>query len=351
MLIYKMNGCGRMKSLRLVKLTLLVVIAIVLCACGKDSADTANAGGDGNPKIRAAIDTAAGGSFQIRAANTNGYFKEKDLDVQLSNFAYGIDTVNAILTQQADTGLAADYALLNSLNKGDFVVVSSLTGSDAETKLISQTKVLAVKGIDSPADIKGKKVGVAKGTVSEYHWSKYLEYVGVSEEEIKFVPFSTPDEAIVGVKKGDIDLVLSSGALLEKFKTIEGVHEIDDLGSVPNLNVASYLIVDRTFAEKNSEAISKFIEGIVEGIDYVKSNPDGTAEIAYNDLKVAKEDVLIDLKRQNFTYGFTIEDYEHLNTMKQYLLDKGILEKDYSLDDKLFLEPAKKAVPDRVTYE
>ncbi|MGR6009336.1 hypothetical protein ACT7CZ_19160 [Bacillus cereus] len=48
------------------------------------------------------------------------------MKAQLSNFAYGIDTVNAVLTEQADTGLAADYALLNSLGKGDMVVISTL---------------------------------------------------------------------------------------------------------------------------------------------------------------------------------------------------------------------------------
>ena len=328
---------------------LMIVLSVFLVACGNDDSGTAGASGDGKTTIRVAIDTAAGGSFQIRAANANGYFSENNLDVQLSNFAYGIDTINAVLTEQTDTGLAADYALLNSLNKGDFVVVSSLTGSDAQFNSVSLTEILAVSDVKSPQEIKGKKIGIAKGTVSEYHWIRYLEHYNISEEDIKYVPYSTPDEAIVGMKKGDMDVVLASGALIEKFKSIEGVHEIDRLSSVPDINVSSYLVVKREFAENNTEAIANFIEGINKGINYVKENPDGTADIAYDDLKIAKEDVKHDLERINFTLGFTKEDYEHLSTMKQHLVERGILE-DYDLESKLFLEPAKLVIPDKVTY-
>lgn len=345
-----MRRSDDMKKFKGFYVFVLVLVAALLTACGGEDADSANAG-NGKTTIRAAIDTAAGGSFQVRAANTNGDFAANDLNVQLSNFAYGIDTVNAILTQQADTGLAADYALLNSLNKGDFVVVSSLTGSSKDFNSTSLTEILTVEGIEKPQDLKGKKLAVAKGTVGEYHWARYLDHYGISEDDIKYVPFSTPDEAIVGVKKGDIDVVIASGALIEKFKQIEGVHEIDRLSSVPDINVSSYLIVDRKFAENNVDAIAGFIGGIEKGIAYVKENPEGTADIAYDELKIAKEDVLRDLQRINYTLGFKQEDYDHLNKMKTYLLERGILKEDYDLNSKLFLEPAKKIIADEVTYE
>ncbi|MEG0259277.1 MAG: ABC transporter substrate-binding protein [Lysinibacillus sp.] len=328
-----------------------LVVTIFLVACGDESSNTPASSADDANTIRAAIDTAAGGSFQIRVANTEGYFKEKGLDVSLSNFAYGIDTVNAVLTKQADTGLAADYALLNSLSKGDFVVVSSLSGSGGNVNALDFTEVIATQKVKETKDLVGKKIGVAKGTVSEYHWSRYLEHLKISEDDVKFVPFSTPDEAIVGMKKGDIDAIFASGALLGKFKAIEGVHTLDKLSSVGGLSISAYLVVDRQFAEQNEDLIAQFIAGIREGIDYVKSNPDGTANIVYKELKIAKEDVHRDLERQNFTLGFTEQDYKHLETMKQHLLDKGILKEDYDLKSKLFLAPAKEVIPELVTYK
>ncbi|MGR6009337.1 hypothetical protein ACT7CZ_19165 [Bacillus cereus] len=48
----------------------------------------------------------------------------------------------------------------------------------------------------------------------------------INEKDITFVPYSTPDEAIVGMKNGDIDAVWSSGALKDKFKNIKRCNKI-----------------------------------------------------------------------------------------------------------------------------
>ncbi|MGG3806216.1 ABC transporter substrate-binding protein [Metabacillus fastidiosus] len=322
-----------------------LVLSLFLVGCSNDS--KASTEGEKTAKVRIGIDTAAGGSLQIRAANTEGYFEKHGIEPQLSNFAYGIDTINALLTEQTDTGLAADYALLNSLNRGDLVVISSLSHSTSET--IKKSEILAVKDINEPAQLKGKKIGVAKGTVSEYHWAKYLEHLGIKEEEVHYVPFSTPDEAIVGVKKGDIDAVLANGAVIEKYKAIDGVHKIDDLSSI-DISLSAYLVANRKFAEENPKAVVNVLKAIKDGMAYVKENPDGTAEIAYKELKVKKEDTLRDLERSNYTLEFKQEDFDHLSTMKEWLLDKNLLKKDYDLQDKLVLEPLREAFPESVTY-
>ncbi|MED4534192.1 ABC transporter substrate-binding protein [Metabacillus fastidiosus] len=322
-----------------------LVLSLFLAGCSNDS--KASTEGGKTAKVRIGIDTAAGGSLQIRAANTEGYFDKHGIEPQLSNFAYGIDTINALLTEQTDTGLAADYALLNSLNRGDLVVISSLSHSTPET--IKKSEILAVKDINEPAQLKGKKIGVSKGTVSEYHWAKYLEHLGIKEEEVKYVPFSTPDEAIVGVKKGDIDAVLANGAVIEKFKAIDGVHKIDDLSSI-DISLSAYLVANRKFAEENPKALVNVLKAIKEGMAYVKENPDGTAEIAYKELKVKKEDTLRDLERSNYTLEFKQEDFDHLSNMKEWLLDRNLLKKDYDLQDKFVLEPLREAFPESVTY-
>jgi len=323
-----------------------LLIAILASGCSKDDSKSAN--GKGADKVRFGVDTAAGGSFQIRAAAAKGYFKNHGIDPQLSNFAYGIDTINALLTETTDTGTAADYALLNSLNRGNLVVLSSLTHSTEET--IKQSELLAVKGIDKPEQLKGKNIGVAKGTVSEYHWAKYLEKIGIDEKDVNYVPYSTPDEAIVGVKKGDIDAVITFGALVEKFRSIEGVHKIDDL-STADVSISSYLVANKTFVESNPKAVENLLKAIKEGMAFVKENPDGTADIAYKELKINKEDALRDLKRSNYTLEFKQEDFDHLAEMQQWIVDRGLQKEKYDLNEKLYLDPLKKAFPDAVTYK
>jgi ABC-type nitrate/sulfonate/bicarbonate transport system substrate-binding protein len=260
----------------------------------------------------------------------------------------GVDTINAVLTQQADTGIAADYVAVNSVVKGDLVIIATLSRGDDESA--KENKLLVKGNANSPSDLKGKKLGVNKGTVNEYVWSKYLEANSISKDKVTFVPYSTPDEAIVGMQKGDIEAVWQGGALTDKFLNIEGVHQLDDLVK-SGVRTDSYLLADRNFAEENKEQIVNALKALNKGISYVDENLEETAELAYQQLKLPKDDVLKDLERNNYVLGFTDEDVEHLNQMKDWLLENGLIQDDFNLEQKLFLDPLKEAVPESVNLK
>ncbi len=324
--------------------------SLLIAGCSNSSKETSGrtkaAGSETNP-IRMAIDTAAGGSLQFRQAEKQGFFKDSNVDAKLSNFAMGVDTINAVLTEQADTGIAADYVAINSLAKGDLVIVATLTRGNDKTSKANQ--LLANGNIKSAADLKGKKIGVNKGTVNEFVWAQYLKAHDLSEKDITYVPYSTPDEAIVGVKKRDIDAVWVSGALLEKFKSIEGVHQIDDLTGA-GITIDSYLLAKKALVKENPKAVENALKALNEGVQYVQNHKEETAKLAFEQLKLPEDGVLKDLDRNNYVLGFTKEDANHLEEMKSWMEEKGILSKSFSLDDKLSLEPLKKALPESVNY-
>ncbi|MUG69309.1 transporter substrate-binding domain-containing protein [Paenibacillus validus] len=299
-------------------------------------------------KVRLAIDTAAGGSFQFRIAKDKGFFQKYGIEPEISNFAYGIDTVNALLISKADTALAADYALINSLGKGNMTVVSALTRTNE--KSAAKTLLFVRDNINKPEDFKGKKLGVAKGTVYEYVWAKYLEKNHIDEKEVKYVPYSTPDEAFVSLQKGDMDAVWIGGALIDKFKTIKGVKSLIDV-SGSGVNISSYLLLDSSFVKNNPDAVSSVLKALDEGIRYIPDHKEETAEVAFKELKLPKDRVLEDLQSTNYTLGFTQEDFDHLQDVKQWVENKGILKDKYELKDKINIDPLKKALPETATYK
>ncbi|MBB3108631.1 ABC-type nitrate/sulfonate/bicarbonate transport system substrate-binding protein [Paenibacillus phyllosphaerae] len=340
-------------------LLLVAMLTALLSGCGNNS-DSANAGGEASTeasaeasaepvKVRFALDTAATGSLQFRTAVAQGFFKKHGIEAEVSNFAYGIDTINAMLVERADTGSAADYALLNSLSKGDFKVVSTLS---RETEQSAASSVIIAKGDDitSAKDLEGKRLGVVKGTVYEYIWSKYLENVGVDESKVKFVPYSTPDEGLIGMQKGQIDAVIAASIFIEKFLGIKGAHQIGDLSDA-NASISSYFVVQSKFIEEHPEAVANILKAVKEAVDYIADHKEETAQLAFDEVKLPKEGVLKDLEQLTYTIGFSQEDYEHLEEMKSFIKDKGILKVDYDLKSKLALDPLREAFPDLVTYK
>ena len=65
--------------------------------------------------------------------------------------------------------------------------------------------------IQKLGDLIGKKLGVPKGTVLEYVWTRYLEKNGVDPSMVTFVAYNSPDEAAAGIKRGDIDALWLRG--------------------------------------------------------------------------------------------------------------------------------------------
>jgi len=329
----------------------ILLLVLALAGCSTKFSQASNQSGSSDKKlvkVNFGVDTAAGGSLQFRIAKEKGIFKKYGIDAQLSNFAYGIDTINAMLVGRTETGIAADYALLNSLNKGDVTVVSTLTRTTKEKG--EETQLFANGNIKDAKDLKGKKLGVAKGTVYEYVWSKYLEKNKISEDDIQYVPYSTPDEAIVGLQKGNIDAVWIGGALTDKFKKVDGVKEIADLND-SGVKINSYFVVQSSFVKQNPEVVTNTLKALDEAVKYVDSHKEETAKLAFKELKVPEDDAHKDLERNNYVIGLTKADVEHLENMKEWLKDKKLLKQDYDLKSKIDVAPIKKAVPKSVDYK
>ena len=329
-------------------LKILPLIAILLISgCSSSAKETSSSTdnhGNETSKIRLGIETGIT-TLPFRAAEDQGYFKEYGLEPTLASFAYGIDTINALFTKQTDTGIAADYALLNSLGKGDLVILGTISRSNDKSS--KEMQLLAQGSITSSQDLKGKKLGVAKGTVFEYVWAKYLELNKIDEKDVTYVPYSSPDEAVIGIKNGDIDAVWSAGALTEKFKAIEGVKQIDDLNGA-GVSIDIYLVAQRSYVEQNPTSVKNVLKALNKGIEFATNNKKDAAKIAFKQLKLPEEDALKDLEKSNYVLGFTKEDAKHLKDMKKWLEEKKILTDQYELKDKLNLEPLKKTFPESV---
>jgi ABC-type nitrate/sulfonate/bicarbonate transport system substrate-binding protein len=167
---------------------------------------------------------------------------------------------------------------------------------------------------------------------------------------VKYVPYSTPDEAIVSLQKGDMDAVWIGGALVEKFKAVKGVKPFTNISGA-DVNISSYLLLNSSFVKNNPDAVSSVLKALNEGIRYIPDHREETAELAFKELKLPKDSVLEDLKSTNYVLGFTQDDFNHLQDMKQWVESKGILKDKYELKDKINIEPLKKALPETVTYK
>lgn len=322
-------------------LTIIVILlaSVLLGACQT----TSGSAKDSKLKLRIAdIST----NTVFRVAKNKGFFDKHGIDAELVNFATPAEGVNSLFIKQVDVAFGADFPLLNAVSKGDYsIFASSGTATDLSA---SEWKLFARKEVASAVDLQGKKLSFSRGTFIPYLWDVYLQQNGIQLSDVTLVGQGGFDEAYVALKKGEIDAAWVYGAVLnEKFAALEEAHELADMSQTP-VRLGTGLIASNQLIKDNEEGMVKFLKALDEAAAYAQANPGETADMMFDEVKQPKEATLKDLPKNPWQLGFTEQAYEGLAGQKKYMVDNGIIERDFNLNDKLNLELVRKAFPDRV---
>lgn len=142
-------------------------------------------------------------------AQQKGFYKENGLNVTTSEYAAGINTVDAATTDQIDIGLVADYAYVNRIGN---------TAGDSELRLIanfasSSNTSLYVnpKTVKSLSDLKGKNIIELPGTVWEYWAALSIQSAGLTTKDVHLTKVSSNAEALAVAQSGEGDAFWANG--------------------------------------------------------------------------------------------------------------------------------------------
>ncbi|GAA0137124.1 hypothetical protein YSY43_39650 [Paenibacillus sp. YSY-4.3] len=322
----------------------LTIITILLAGTLLSACQTAS-GSDKGSKLKLRIADISTNTV-FRVAKNKGFFEKHGIDAELVNFATPAEGVNSLFIKQVDIAFGADFPLLNAVSKGDYsIIASSGTATDLSA---SEWKMFARKEIAGAADLKGKKLSFSRGTFIPYLWDVYLQQHGVQLSEVTLVGQGGFDEAYVALKKGEIDAAWVYGAVLnEKFTALEEAHELADMSQTP-VRLGTGLIASNELIQEHGNSIVGFLEALDEASAYAQAHPDEAADIMYAEVKQPREATLKDLPKNPWQIGFTQQAYEGLAGQKKYMVENGIIERNFDLNDKLNLVLVRKAFPDRV---
>lgn len=224
--------------------------------------------------------TAAGDFTPVFIAKEKGYFEKRGLDVTLTRIALASTVPAALMANSVQIGTGTGPGLLQAVEGGlDLVAVS---GSARQLRSNATVSVVARKGIKiaSPADFKGKKVGVpGLNSVIDVVFRKWLKNNGVAVETVTLVeaPFPQMNDMLRG---GMLDAV----AVLEPFRAKiladgNGEKVADYFSDVKDGMIFGFWIATRAWADANPAAVKAFREASAEAIAYIKSNPDDAKAI------------------------------------------------------------------------
>jgi ABC-type nitrate/sulfonate/bicarbonate transport system substrate-binding protein len=332
-------------------LILAILSVVVIAGCGKNTGSTPTASDSSSTPTTAPLEkvkigvTSSTFGLPIHVAKVKGFFAKYGIDPQLSTFAFGVDTLNALVTQQVEFGMALDYAALSRVGKGGFKLVG-VTASP-----LSNDQQLFVKDtIKTPADLKGKQLGVQRGAVNEYIWFRYLEKYNISKNDVKLVSLTSNAELLAAFSRGDLDAMWMNKTNEAKVLKVKGSKIIADASAI-NFRSIGLVGADDSIVKDKPQLVTNYLKAVNEANLFIKDHPDEAADIAFQEMKVPKDQMLKDLKSYEFDVRFLQEDFDQLSGIKDWGINAGVFKDPFDLKQAIFIDSVKSAFPQKVTFK
>lgn len=193
--------------------------------------------------------------------------------VTWSEFTQGLPMVEALNAGAIDIAYVGEAPPIFGQAAGDFFnyIAVDPYGVEAEAILVPQDSP-----IKTVAELKGKSIGVAKGSNAHYLAVAALESVGLKPSDVKF-KFLKPSDGRAAFEKGDIDAwsiwdpYLAAGEVDAKGRVL-----VNAKGLAPNVG---YYLASKEFLKNNPEAVELILEEIRKESAYAVQNPKEIAKL------------------------------------------------------------------------
>ncbi len=227
--------------------------------------------------------TTAPNAFLVDIAFAKGYFGEDGLDVKPQPHALGKLALASVLGGMADLATTADTPIvLAVMNDKPITTIAAVQTSNKDIAIVA----LKSRGIASPADLKGKKIGVTLGTSVEFFVDAYLAAHDIQKEAVNIIDMK-PDEMAEALATEKVDAVSTFAPTLTSLEKVLG-----DSGTFlydESIFTESFCVVSmQRYAKKHPEAIKKFLKALIKAETLIKQNPEEAQLQVAHFLKVDK---------------------------------------------------------------
>ena len=236
-----------------------------------------------------------------------GCFERRDLDVTLTRIPIVSNIPPALVAGSLQIGMSTATVLLQAVDGGiDLNVVAGATRMVRDNPTISLV-VRKETSIKAATDVKGKKIGVpGVNSVADVMFRKWLKNNGVNLNDVTFIetPFPQMNDLL---RAGTVDAVLAAEPIRSRIVDAgTGARAPEEYYvAVSPDSILAFWVATAAWAKANPDVVRKFRECLVEGLAFIKSNPDEAKAIEKQYLGVntpVYPTMTVDAKAEDFQF-------------------------------------------------
>ncbi|PWS38043.1 hypothetical protein DFH01_01660 [Falsiroseomonas bella] len=311
-----------------------------LLAAGAAAALPLPAFAQGAP-IRMTIATGVDPSFaQFYVARESGIFERNGLDITVNTGPSGSAMIAFLVGNQINAAYGAEQAGVSAHLVDPNVVVV------AEGVALIRWIGIVGRNIANMDGLKGKRVGVARGTGSETFWLSVVSRMNLNPADYTIVNVEAP-EMVAALERGNIDAY----AVWEPWMT-RGVRAISGasiLTTNENIQIIRNLIyMNKGWAEQNAEATQRFMRSMIQATDLIASNRDQAVQNVSRFLRQDRALVAELMTKVDHRLNLTSDTVANVQLAIDQLRGMNRLSKEVTPSQVIWTGALSQVAPDRV---
>lgn len=283
--------------------------------------------------------------LNVFVAHEEGIFERHGIESTVALFDVGFLGTEAVIAGDAQTASSVEFPMLNVLSQGAELVVLGVVYT------ANDQRILVDASIQTPDDLRGKKIGLIVGSAFEYAFIRYLEKHGVPRDEVEFVNVGAAEQVAI-MARGDIDGFLNVEPVIGR--------AIDEFGDKVHLlkpGIESvyesrlYLQMNPKWVEENPEATEATVAAFIEANEFIVNNRPRAEAIGSQYLNMTVDEVAFFLDDGAFKFDVYWDEAARtsVETIGQWLVDQGRFNQVPAYDKWLFLDPLRRLAPESVS--
>jgi ABC-type nitrate/sulfonate/bicarbonate transport system substrate-binding protein len=276
-------------------------------------------------------------------AKTAGFFEKNGLDVQINTGPSGSAMVAFVIQNQVQAAFGAEQAGVQNFNIDNNVVVV------AEGALMTHWYGMVGRNVENVAALKGKKIGVARGSGSEVFWLAMVEKLKLNPKDYTIIQVEAP-EMVAALERGNIDAFTSWEPWLTRaVMAVPNSKIIQTAQGIMSPRV--YVYLNKGWADKNPEAAVAFVRSLDQATKFINSNREEAATQVSNFLKLDK--ALTTTLMTKLTYDLRLDNgsVENFVIVADQLKTLGKLAKPMDWQKFVYPDLLKKVSPEKVNVK
>jgi len=291
--------------------------------------------------IRLTIATGVDPSFApYYVAREGGFFQRNGLDVTVNTGPSGSAMIAFLVGNQINSAYGAEQAGV-SAHLVDQNVVAVAEG----TALLRWISVVG-RNLASMDELKGKRVGVARGTGSETFWLSVVSRLNLNPADYTIVNVEAP-EMVAALERGNIDAF----AVWEPWPTRaqRAIPNTRILLSNEQIQIVrNFVYMNRGWAEANGDATQRLMRSLIQAQEFIASNPAEAAAQVARFLRQDRAFIAELMTKVEYKMNLTPDSVANIQLAIDQLRGMNRLSREVTPQQVIWSGPLQAVAPDRV---